>query len=97
LSHRELDVVSLPDLTGSAYTSSMRAIRAKVFNGRIVVDEPTTLPDGTILDLVLNDEGDELSPEERRALDAAISKAWDATKAGRVRSASDVITDLRKR
>jgi len=75
----------------------MRAIRAKVLGGRLVVDEPTALPEGTTLDLVLVDEGDELTDDERRALDAAISKAWDAAKAGRVRPASDVIADLRKR
>ena len=49
------------------------------------------------LDLVLDDEGDELSPDERRTLDAATSKSWDAAKAGRVRSAADVVADRRKR
>ena len=68
-----------------------------MLNGRLVIDEPTTLPEGTTLDLVLDDEGDELSPDERRTLDAAILKSWDAAKAGRLRSAADVVADLRKR
>jgi hypothetical protein len=32
------------------------------------LDEPTTLPEGTVLDLVLDDEGDDLSDQDREAL-----------------------------
>jgi hypothetical protein len=35
----------------------MGRLRARVENGRLVLDEPTTLPNGTVLDLVLDDEG----------------------------------------
>jgi hypothetical protein len=34
---------------------------------------PTTLPDGTIIELVADDEGDDLNDDERRALHAALS------------------------
>jgi hypothetical protein len=33
------------------------SIRAKVSSGRIIVDEPTLLPEGTTLNLVVDDEG----------------------------------------
>ena len=71
-------------------------MRAKVINGRLVVDEPTSLPDGTVLDLVIDDEGDELTAEERARLDAALSRSVNSAEAGRVRRASDVVEDLRK-
>jgi len=35
--------------------------------------------------------------EERRALDAALSKSWESAEAGRVRPASQVIDELRQR
>ena len=36
----------------------MSTIRARVRNGRLIVDEPTDLPEGTELDLVIDDAGD---------------------------------------
>lgn len=35
----------------------MSGVRARVQNGRLIVDDPTTLPEGTVLDLVCDDEG----------------------------------------
>ena len=37
------------------------SIRAKVASGRIIVDQPTLLPEGTTMNLVVDDEGDELN------------------------------------
>jgi len=75
----------------------MSAIRARVQNGRLLVDAPTALPEGTVLDLVVDDEGDELGDAERAVLNAAITRAWDAAKAGQVRSADEVLRALRTR
>jgi hypothetical protein len=75
----------------------MRSIRARVSNGRIVVDQATTLPEGTILDLVLDDEGDDLSPEERRTLNAALERSWEAARKGLLRPGAEVLSDLRNR
>ena len=61
----------------------MSAIRARVRNGRLIVDEPTSLPEGTELDLVVDDEGDNLDEAERAALNAAISRAWASVQAGK--------------
>ena len=42
----------------------MIPFRARVENGRLVLDEPTTLPEGTVIDLVADDEGDDLTDEQ---------------------------------
>jgi hypothetical protein len=76
---------------------TMSTIRARVRNGRLIVDEPTSLPDGTELDLVFDDAGDGLDKAERAALDAAITRAWASVQAGEGRPAADVLADLAKR
>lgn len=75
----------------------MSTIRARVRNGRLIVDEPTDLPEGTEVDLVIDDQGDSLDEAERAALDAAISRAWSSVQAGEARAADDVLADLAKR
>lgn len=62
----------------------MSGIRAKVKEGRLLLDEPTSLPEGTVLELVLDDEGDDLTDDERAALDAALTKSWQSAKSGHV-------------
>ena len=75
----------------------MRPLRARVENGRIVLDEPTTLREGTVIDLVADDEGDDLTNEERGALHEALSASWESAEAGRLRPASDLLDELRRR
>jgi hypothetical protein len=75
----------------------MSGVRARVENGRLVVNEPTSLPEGTILDLVLDDEGDDLDEADRAARNAAIERAWQQAKAGLGRPAGDILADLRRR
>ena len=75
----------------------MEPIRARVKNGRLVVDEPTDLPEGTVLDLVVDDGGDDLDPEERAALHEALRVSWEQAKKGQTLPASDVLRDLRHR
>jgi hypothetical protein len=75
----------------------MSAIRARVHNGRLTLDEPTALPEGMVLDLVVDDEGDELDEQGRAALHSAISQAWASVQAGQGRPAHEVISALRKR
>ena len=72
-------------------------MKARVEGGRLQLDEPCSLPEGTVPDLVLDDEGDDMDAGERRALDDAISSAWTAAKAGRVRPAQEIIDALRRR
>ena len=57
----------------------MAPFKAVVQNGRIVVNEPTELPDGTEIEVVL--VNDDFDPEERAQLFAAIDEgAEDVTK-----------------
>jgi hypothetical protein len=74
----------------------MSGLRARVKDGRLVIDEPTSLPEGTVLDLVLDDEGDDLDTTERAARDAAILRSWQQAQAGLGRPAADVLKDLRR-
>jgi hypothetical protein len=75
----------------------MSTLRATVKDGRLILDQPTSLPDGTTLDLVLDDEGDDLTPQERKVLDDAIAKAWASAKAGNLRPTDDLVRELRSR
>lgn len=75
----------------------MNQLRARVEKGRLVLDEPTTLAEGTVLDLVLDDEGDDLSDCDREALHAALAQSSESLSAGRVRPASAILDELRAR
>jgi len=74
-------------------TTMAMTIRAHVHNGRLLVDEPTDLPEGTELELVpADDDG-----EERARLHAAIREGIEDMKAGRTYDAAEVIAELRAR
>jgi hypothetical protein len=83
--------------TGHRNDIPKSGLRARVRNGRLVLDEPTTLPEGTVIDLVADDEGDDLTDEERRALHSALSASWNSAEAGRLRPASAILDELRRR
>ena len=72
-------------------------MRATVRNGRLVMDEPTSMPEGTVLSLTVDDEGDDLDELEREALHDAIGRSWSSVQAGRGRDAQDVLAALRTR
>jgi hypothetical protein len=78
-------------------TLRVMSIRAKVSGGRIIVDEPTLLPEGTMLNLVVEDEGDDLDAEEREALNAHLAASWKNAQAGNVRPASELLAALRSK
>ena len=75
----------------------MSTMRARVQNGRFVLEAPSALPDGTVLDLVVDDEGDDLDDTERATLNVAISKAWASVQSRQGRPGSEVLAGLRKR
>jgi len=72
-------------------------LRARVHKGRIIVDAPTSLPEGTVLDLVIDDDGDDLTDDERAVLHDAIEQSVEEAETGRTRPAADAIKDLRQR
>lgn len=73
------------------------AMRARVRNGRLVLDEPTDLPEGTEVELAVVDEGDDLDDEERARLHAALDRADEQLKAGCFVPGEDVIARLRRK
>jgi hypothetical protein len=75
----------------------MAALKARVHNGRLVLDVPSSLPEGTVLDLVVDDHGEDLDPGERVTLIAAIDEGLADADAGRVVDASVVLEALRAR
>jgi len=75
----------------------MSPLRARVENGRLALDEPTTLPEATVIDLVADDEEDDLTEDERRALHGALSASWKSAEAGRHHRASAILDELRQR
>ena len=75
----------------------MAGLRARVHNGRLLVDEPTGLPEGTVLDLVVDDEGDELDEADRAALKEGLARSLESLAAGRGRPMRELLDDLGRR
>ena len=74
----------------------MVMLKAKVRSGRLVLDEPTDLPDGTEVDLLPADGWDALDDEDRRRLHEALAASEDDVRAGRVRPTEALIAELRR-
>jgi hypothetical protein len=80
----------------------MQLLKAHVHNGRLMLDEPTDLPEGEVIDLVRLDEvlahgGDYLDDEERVRLHESIERGIEDVKAGRIVDGREVIAGLRAR
>lgn len=72
-------------------------LKARVHGGRLLVDEPTDLPEGTEVELLALDPGDWLDETHRAALHKALSESDADVAAGRLVDASDVLRELRSR
>ena len=72
----------------------MTPLRVRVHNGRLRLDQPTGLPEGTELDLVVDDEGDDLTEHERQALHETLSRSWTFAQAGKLRPAAAIIDEI---
>jgi hypothetical protein len=59
----------------------MHARKIQVKNGRLVLDEPTNLPDGAEVEVLVVD--DDLTAEERAELHASLDRALDDSDTGR--------------
>lgn len=73
----------------------MQALKAHVRNGRLLLDEPTDLPDGEVVELVFADDTDDMDDDERKALDAALEASFEAEEAGQLIDLADAMADLR--
>lgn len=74
----------------------MSAVKAEVKNGRLIVDEPTDLPDGTVIYLEPV-ETDELSAAERAELERAIEEGAEDVERGDFEDAREFAARLAAR
>jgi predicted DNA-binding antitoxin AbrB/MazE fold protein len=72
----------------------MLPLRARVTNGRLVLNEPTTLPEGTEVEIELIQ--DELDDDDRARLHAALDEADAELLAGKGISGETLIAALRR-
>jgi hypothetical protein len=72
-------------------------IKVRVTAGRLVVDEPTDLPEGAELDLLPLDPGDWLDEAERAALHEALRQSDADVVAGRLIDVSEILATLRSK
>ena len=84
--------------------ASMSTLKAVVRKGRLVLDEPTELPEGTVVELTetdpyayLDDQDDpfaSMPAEERAKLDAALARGIAELDAGLGRPIEDFLAEL---
>jgi hypothetical protein len=71
-------------------------LRARVRNGRLVLDEPTDLPEGEEVELVPAD-ADDMDDDERAALHESLAISLDQMKKGQLIEGDEVLARLRAR
>jgi len=72
-------------------------LKARVKAGRLVIDEPTDLPEGTEVELLPLDPGDWLDEDDRAALHRALKDSDEDIKAGRLVDSDVLLRELRSR
>lgn len=78
----------------------MHPLKARVKNGRLVLDEPTDRPEGEVVELVPLDGvllagGDALDDVERAALHRELELSLREALTGPLVEAEDIVTELR--
>ena len=73
---------------------TMQPLKAHVHNGRLVLDEPTDLPEGEVVYLQPVDT-DELDDEERGRLHEALRESIEQMKSGQTLDAAEALAELR--
>jgi hypothetical protein len=79
----------------------MQPLKAHVHNGRLVLDEPTDLPEGEVVylqpvDAIVPVDSDELDDEERAALHRELEASIAEAEAGQTEDFATVIAGLRR-
>jgi hypothetical protein len=72
-------------------------LEAHVRNGRLVLDEPVDLPEGTRVALIPADDEDDLDESERERLHAALRRSAQQLASGEGIAAEDALRRLRQR
>jgi len=80
----------------------MQPIRAHVKNGRLMLDEPTTLPEGQVVYLqpiegFVVTQAEDRDDDDRAALHAELEASLAEAEAGEVVDFSTALADLRQR
>lgn len=76
---KKLNLVAT-ELTKGYVLRAMQSLKAHVHNGRLVLDEPTDLPEGEVVELVPVE--DDFDDEERAELHRALDEGIAAGRAG---------------
>ena len=66
----------------------------RVRGGRLLLDEPVDLPEGTEVELVPADEGEGLDDADRARLHEALRRSADQFRAGQRTSAKKVLAEI---
>ena len=72
----------------------MSALRARVRDGRLILDEPTSFAEGTEIELVVAG-GDDLDDDERARLDEALDASWVSARDGTI-DADDLLAEIER-
>lgn len=72
----------------------MSALRARARSGRLVLDEPTSLAEGTEIEIVVADS-DALDDDERARLDDALEASWASASEGTI-DADDLLAEIER-
>ena len=80
----------------------MHPLKARVKNGRLVLDEPTDLPEGaevtlSIVEDELSDDGGDYDDEERERINESIAVSFEQAKNGQLIDADVVLARMRAR
>lgn len=71
------------------------ALKARVRAGRLILDEPTTLPEGSEVSLFI-DPIDDLDEDKRRELDAILDESLAEASAGQVVSNEEAFRSMER-
>jgi hypothetical protein len=71
-------------------------LKARVRGGRLVLDEPVDLPEGTEVALVPADEDDDLDDADRARLHRALRRSAAQFRAGQGTSAKEVLGEIQR-
>jgi hypothetical protein len=79
----------------------MQPLKAHVHNGRLLLDEPTELPEGEVvylrpLDAIVAASGDDLDDEDRAALHRDLDASIAEAERGETEEFATVIAELRR-
>ena len=71
-------------------------MKARAYKGRLLMDEPTDLPDGTVVEVEIS-EGWDMDPAELAELQKVLDESEEDVKAGRAVTVADFLAGLGKR